>query len=338
MINEAAINNYKKLFDNFLHAVPDAKAVFLLTQQDATIECSSLREGVNGKLNKPVIAQLTTIFDRLANEQLVAGGGTSILEFDDGRFVYVRVNDKIACFVFDVITYVDKVLPYVYLTAEKVKVLSLGKEAELDVPSIEPDVEDNLDHEVFMELLSTSTSLTYKAIVLGDQAVGKTSLILRYSKGKFGFNSLPTIGVSITTHPVEIPLSAVRLNLQIWDLGGQDQFRRIRQNYYSGANVSLLVFDVTNRDSLVNLIRWNDERKQFAGDIPAILVGNKNDLFDKRVVSKEEAEAFAAKLNLPYMETSALTGANVGEIFKLAGFKVLNREAKKAGFGAMGDQ
>ncbi|MHA1681093.1 MAG: Rab family GTPase [Promethearchaeota archaeon] len=324
-----------ELFQHFINSVPFTKAVYIMEPESGNILVSVSRHDTSDLLDVPAVALVDTAFKRLSHEKLSTGMGTSILDTNSGRFVYLRLDTRIFCYVLDLDAIIDKILPYIYLTTEKARSIISGEEVELAIPSIEPLLEQSIDHDSFLELLSSKASFTFKAIVLGNQSVGKTSLIYRYSKGKFGFDMLPTIGVSITTHPVDIPLAKVNVNLQIWDLGGQKQFRKVRRNYYHGAHVAFMVFDVTNRESLLDLISWKDESREFTSEnLISILVGNKNDLMSEREVSKDEAVAFAAKLNLPYLETSALTGINVNEIFKLAGFLVLNKEARKAGFGA----
>jgi Ras-related protein Rab-2A len=104
--------------------------------------------------------------------------------------------------------------------------------------------------------------------------------------------------------------------LQIWDTAGQESFRSITRSYYRGAAGTLLVFDVTRRDTFNNLTKWIDEANLNAGtDVTVILVANKCDLENKRVVTSEEGRRFAEQFGLLYVETSAKLATNVEESF-----------------------
>ncbi|MHA1371603.1 MAG: Rab family GTPase, partial [Promethearchaeota archaeon] len=128
---------------------------------------------------------------------------------------------------------------------------------------------------------------------------------------------------------VSLPLTRAKLSLNIWDLGGQESFADVRTHYYQGAKACFLVFDLTDKNSFKNIKIWNEEKKKHVGDIITILLGNKNDLADKRVVSNEEIIKMINELNVSFFETSALTGANVQDAFNLIAYKLLEREAKK---------
>ncbi|MFX1315193.1 MAG: GTP-binding protein [Promethearchaeota archaeon] len=158
----------------------------------------------------------------------------------------------------------------------------------------------------------------FKSIVVGDGGVGKTALTLRFSKGFFTEDYKMTIGVdfhvkTITIDTVEGPIKS---KLQIWDTGGQERFSSIRPMYYRGSLGALLIFDLTNSASFEHLPQWIEEiRTNVKNEIPLLLVGNKSDLVEERVVSIEEINNFTRDFNLYYMETSAKTGEGVGDCF-----------------------
>ena len=107
-----------------------------------------------------------------------------------------------------------------------------------------------------------------------------------------------------------------QVKLQIWDTAGQESFRSITRSYYRGAAGALLVYDITRRDTFAHLGQWLDEAKQHAQpNMVILLIGNKNDLEDKRAVSTEEGQAFADEHGLLFMETSAKTAYNVEQAF-----------------------
>lgn len=160
----------------------------------------------------------------------------------------------------------------------------------------------------------------FKCIVVGDGGVGKTALTLRFSKGFFMENYKMTIGVDfhVKTISVDGDEGPIRAKLQIWDTGGQERFSSIRPMYYRGALGALLIFDLTSISSFEHLPQWIEEvRANVETDIPLLLVGNKNDLIDQRVISLEEINDFTRDFNLYYMETSAKTGDNVGDCFSV---------------------
>ncbi|KAL4103025.1 hypothetical protein PRIC1_006762 [Phytophthora ramorum] len=155
-----------------------------------------------------------------------------------------------------------------------------------------------------------------KIVLLGNSGVGKTNLISRLHKGEFNEDFASTIGVEFLTHAIKVDNADVKA--QIWDTAGQERFHAMMSTYYRKAAGALLVFDVGNRTSLLDVERWLDQLLNVAEPgLHATLVGNKCDLpADKRAVSSEEARQFAAAHHMAYIETSAKTGLNVEEAFR----------------------
>jgi small GTP-binding protein len=154
--------------------------------------------------------------------------------------------------------------------------------------------------------------LLFKVIIVGDGAVGKTTLATHFTYGKFIEYYKMTIGVDFFVKDVSIGDDMVKL--QIWDTAGQERFAFIRPNYYQGTSGGLMVFDVNRRESFKSLDKWLKEVYTNCGNIPLLLLGNKIDL-DMRQVKKSHAEKYAKKNNLPYYETSAKTGEQVFDVF-----------------------
>ena len=154
----------------------------------------------------------------------------------------------------------------------------------------------------------------FKVPVAGDGAVGKTSLIVRYTQGTFTDTYKMTIGTSFAVKTVD--LDSVMVKLQIWDLAGQPHFGGVRPLFYQGSTGVIYVFSVIDRSSFDHLVGWLEEAGKNAGNVPGILIGNKTDLMDQREVSREEAEAYAAQHGLKYIETSAKLDENVGDAFQ----------------------
>jgi len=152
----------------------------------------------------------------------------------------------------------------------------------------------------------------FKVIVVGDGAVGKTALVIRFSEGRFQDHYKMTIGVDFAIKMVEI--GGKKVKLQIWDTGGQERFSYIRPLYYKGAMGVIYVFDITNRQSFDNVEKWRKEVTDYCGGIPALLVANKCDLPDK-AVTVDEATTMGVHVNGPFYEASAKTGDQVDNLF-----------------------
>jgi len=163
-----------------------------------------------------------------------------------------------------------------------------------------------------------SFAYTFKYIIVGDSSVGKSCLLLQFTDKRFKISHDLTIGVEFGSRLVAVE-PKVNVKLQIWDTAGQESFRSITRSYYRGAICSLLVYDITRRQSFQNCVNWLEEIQEHGyAKMLIILVGNKSDLGDKRQVQKEEAEAFARKNDLIFFETSAKTSAGVEETFTTA--------------------
>ena len=153
-----------------------------------------------------------------------------------------------------------------------------------------------------------------KYIIIGDAAVGKSNLLLRYVHGQFKPEYQLTIGVEFGAKNIEIGSKIFRI--QIWDTAGQENFRSITRAYYKNSVCALVVYDISSRDSFSNVMSWiEDCRNQSPKTIFIVLVGNKCDLEDKRQVTYEEGKDLADKNELLFFESSAKDGINVDDIF-----------------------
>ncbi|NVM56376.1 MAG: GTP-binding protein, partial [Candidatus Helarchaeota archaeon] len=152
----------------------------------------------------------------------------------------------------------------------------------------------------------------FKVIVVGDGAVGKTALTIRFAEGRFQDHYKMTIGVDFAIKMVQV--GGKKVKLQIWDTGGQERFSYIRPLYYKGAMGCVFVFDITNRSSFEHITKWQKEVADYCTNVPALLVANKCDLPDKAVTGSE-AQQMASHLGGPYYEASAKTGDNVNDLF-----------------------
>ncbi|MHA1213839.1 MAG: GTP-binding protein [Candidatus Hodarchaeales archaeon] len=158
-------------------------------------------------------------------------------------------------------------------------------------------------------------AIASKLILIGDGKVGKTSLCSHLMNKRIPGRYEITVGLNIEVHETYFRDTSVKLVL--WDLAGQKRFGCVRGDFYYGARVAIIVFDLQNRGSFFDVKHWIRELKKHSPGTPFILVGNKTDL-QKREVSIEEAKQLAEEFNAPYLETSALRGQNVEEVFKMA--------------------
>lgn len=164
----------------------------------------------------------------------------------------------------------------------------------------------------------------FKIIFCGDPGVGKTSLVLRFSENAFTRKYVPTLGVNVSDKILRIDKSVVQLVL--WDLAGQTKFQYMRHSFYQGSDGVFFIFDLTNQKTFNKVRDWyKDVRKNLKNtpNLNGFLIGNKNDLIDQRVITKEDAKQLADNLNFGYIETSALTGENVIHAFQEIAIKLL---------------
>ena len=179
----------------------------------------------------------------------------------------------------------------------------------------------------------------FKVLLLGDSGTGKSSLILRYTDDTFNSSLVSSIGVDFKVKKKEIDGKIIKIQIvsyiseyndsilifNQWDTAGHEKFRAITTSYYRGANAIIIVFDLTEQKSFLHIIEWLKHIEKYAKEnVLKFLVGNKSDLVDNRVISKEEADKFAEEHNLPYIETSAKEGVNIDELFDNSINKYLN--------------
>jgi len=154
----------------------------------------------------------------------------------------------------------------------------------------------------------------FKFIIIGDAACGKSCILHRFIDDKFKKESTHTIGVEFGSKIIEV--GGQHVKLQIWDTAGQERLRSVTRSYYRGAAGAVLVYDITSRESYNHVNSWLEDARALANpDIAIVLVGNKIDLASEREVTFMEASRFAQENDLIFLETSALTGEGVQEVF-----------------------
>ena len=154
-----------------------------------------------------------------------------------------------------------------------------------------------------------------KFVIIGDSGVGKSNILLRYIYNSFSDEFKTTVGVEFGAKNIEINKKVYRI--QIWDTAGQENFRSIARAYYKNSVCACVVYDISSRTSFEDIQIWIDDcTKQTSKSVLLVLIGNKNDLNDKREVSYEEGEAYAKAHKMLFLEASAKTGHNINAIFE----------------------
>jgi small GTP-binding protein len=173
-----------------------------------------------------------------------------------------------------------------------------------------------------------------KICLIGDAAVGKTSLIRKYVEDRFDDKYIVTLGTKVTVKEVSVKRNAddkaVCVTLMIWDILGQREFKRLQTSYYRGANGGLIVADITRKETLKNTHDWILSLFNNVGKVPLILLLNKSDRKNQTTITSKEIEDVISKWNIPYMYTSAKTGENVEKAFKKIGEMLLEKHGKNS--------
>ena len=165
--------------------------------------------------------------------------------------------------------------------------------------------------------------ITYKLVLIGDENVGKTSIINRFKNNKFSEKYEPTLGLDFQTKYITI--DNINTKLLLYDTSGQEKFKTLIPVYIKEAKVIILIYDITNEESFINIKKWQEFSKDLNKENALfILVGNKSDLFNRKV-SQEEGKKFADNNNYIFKEVSAFTGDGIEDLF----LNVLSKQIKQ---------
>ena len=158
-------------------------------------------------------------------------------------------------------------------------------------------------------------SYSVKFIIVGDSHVGKSNILLRFSKNTFDQGHQATLGIEFANK--HLIYNNTDYLVQIWDTAGQENFRSVTRAYYKASAVAMVVYDITKEDSFEHIQSWLRDCKELAPKtVLLVLIGNKIDLEDQRVISKERGENLARENGMMFFETSALNGNGVEEAFQ----------------------
>ena len=330
---------FKEILHSFLERFSEVEAI-IVSDHEGLVIAGEKRKDTESNLE--IVSVLTTlinpVLERIRNEFSFKKFGTASFDTDEHRLLFITIDEeRILSIIFNSMASVEKVAPYTYFLAEKSAQILNSREGDvlqLEIPDFEYEKERHakLKESICKSETEECQSYSFKFVIVGNHEVGKTSLIRQFVERKFAQDYRATIGLNIFAHNFDF--QGNELLLQLWDIGAQQYFKRFRRIYYNGAEAAFIVFDITNRDSFKKVKEWYKELNELIDekDIPIVLVGNKDDLTDKRVVTSEEGKALAKSLSeseISYIETSALTGSNVQEAFELIAYHYIIKSKEK---------
>ncbi|MFX0083162.1 MAG: GTP-binding protein [Candidatus Hodarchaeota archaeon] len=276
-----------------------------------------------------VSALVEPVLTRITEEFSSGAFGTGTFDTEEHRIIFCEAGlEAIFVTVLDSIAMVDPIFPYAYLAAEKIARIFDGRPVSPVIPKLILDQNvQNIERKVdkLQKIKIQSGEYAYKLILGGEGGVGKTSMVHRFVENSFQTDYKSTIGTSIMKKECDFEGLESKVRFVLWDLAGQAQFKRVRQSYLSNAEAGILVYDVTRKETFDSTENWFNEIKDISPAISLILVGNKIDLKEERVISTEAGEELAKKLNLSYIETSAKTGENINDAFKMLALQIIKR-------------
>jgi len=340
--------NLQYLLINFVESQDDVIIAFIYSKDglllakygktEGTIEENREKEDVYGAITGIV----ENLLDKISLEYKSGRYGSGSFETDDNRIIYLEAGlDATLLLVCDYETNLNKLFPIAYLVVEKIAQLLEDsfdfKYNSLEIPNL--DIHDSFSLGLDKFSIQESTPIVdgvktthqfakeeqierlFKLIILGSAAVGKTTLVNRFLKKENIVDYRPTLGICLSTQQYYVQgFKDDTIKFLICDLAGQSFFKRVRREYYKGANCAFIVYDVTRRDTFDEAINfWFEDAKKELGNIPFVLIGNKIDKEDEREVTKEEGLAKAKELKSFFIETSALQNINVQDTFKIIG-------------------
>ena len=306
-------------------------AVIIVNREGLIIDrfFGSSEKSLDEEIVGGISALVEPVLTRITKEFSSGSFGTGTFDTEKYRLILCEAGpEAVIVTILDSIAGVDPVFPYAYLAAEKIARIFDGRTVSPVIPKlITKKSVNNIQKKVnqLQKIKVQSGEYAFKLILGGDGAVGKTSMVHRFVENKFAKDYKSTIGTSIMKKECKFDGLDSTVRFVLWDLAGQSQFKKVRQSYLSNAEAGILAFDVTNPSSFQNIENWHKEILSASPNISLILVGNKIDLEDKRVVSREEGEKTAENLGIPYIETSAKTGESINDAFRMLALQMIKK-------------
>ena len=336
------------LLKNFIQSQPNVEIAFLYSRQGLlmakygkfSLDYEQIKEDEVEQVHGAIAALVESVISKISMEYKTGHFGTGSFDTPDNRIIFLEAgSEAILLCVCNYDANFDKLFPIAYLVVEKIAQL-LEESFDYKYNSLEiPDLvfNDNFslnldrhatDEEVIGNVklkhhikLVENRKKSFKLIILGSAAVGKTTLINSFLKKSQVRDYRPTLGISISTQKYYVQgFKDDIITFLIYDLAGQEFFKRVRHEYYQGANCVFVVYDITRKETFDEAVNfWFKDAREELGDIPFVLIGNKMDLEDQRQITKQEGVETAEELRSFFIETSALKNINVQDTFKIIG-------------------
>jgi len=356
---------FESIFNNFLNQNDEVEAI-IVSDQDGFVIAGEKRMDIDIEIVSFLTAVINPIIERVRDEFSFKKFGTASIDTEEHRLLFVLINETTTLsLVIKSLGSIDDIAPYAYFLAEKTaQVLESDEKniVQISIPDFKFTVEvcndsERIKNQIYQSKIQQGGIYRFKFIVIGDHEVGKTSIIRMFVEGNFLEAYRATIGLNVLSH--DFIAFGNNISIMLWDIGAQKYFKRYRKTYYNGAQAVFIVFDLTNRESFENVNYWHNELKEFLDnkDLPIIIVGNKTDLTDGRVVGYEEGLQLAKDLSklttfsesttmsdysdlssiensshtkISYIETSAKTGERIQDAFNLVSYHfILKCEEKE---------
>ncbi|TFG25016.1 MAG: GTP-binding protein [Promethearchaeota archaeon] len=269
-----------------------------------------------------ISAFLDTYIDRIKNEYQTQSNFFNITSMKEKKFAYCSMGPKSILTTIAAPTTLDiELRVFSEHIAGKIELILEGNnDISIEIPEIirvlSRSREGNLPKGTF----------TLKLILVGDYSVGKTSLIMRFVENRFAENYISTIGVNISKKTI-VMAENTEVQLLLWDIAGQiGQMAPYRKRFYEGASAAFIVIDRTRGNYDTSIQNWFDDIKNaIPANIPIVIVGNKSDLKEQDLTTKDEIKQIAEKLGFHYILISAKTGENVNEAFLYIAYRFIER-------------
>ncbi|MCJ7650059.1 MAG: GTP-binding protein [Candidatus Lokiarchaeota archaeon] len=355
---------FESVFNNFLNQNTEVEAI-IVSDVDGFVIAGEKRMNIDLEILSFLTAVINPLIERVREEFSFKQFGTASIDTEEHRLLFVLINEETTLsLVIQSMGSIDVIAPYAYFLAEKTAQILDASETGLIQISI-PDFKfggevcsdiGRIKNQLYRSKIEQGGVYRFKFIVIGDHEVGKTSIIRRFVEGNFLEKYRATIGLNVLSHGFNA--FGNKINIMLWDIGAQKFFKRYRKTYYKGAQAAFIVFDLTNRESFENVTYWHNELKEFIEykDLPIIIVGNKTDLVEQKVVSHEEGIQLVRDLSkltemsestamsdysdlssiengsqtkISYIETSAKTGNRIQDAFNLISYHFILRCEEK---------